>query len=190
MTSPLYFLPVATAAVTAGASLLQEVVGGAAAAGSSFADMLASKAADDGDDKKKKIDDNVDKPGDPSAILNLVDQIQNGIQAKLQALGLNLDSDLNLSIDDNGQVQVAGDSDSATMLEQIINSDPKLQGKMAALKRAAKGSGEADQLEAKLKYEQGRVQLQVQQPADNGAASNTSSGATGLASAGLASVAK
>ncbi|WP_254507325.1 hypothetical protein [Anatilimnocola floriformis] len=186
MTSPLYFLPVATAAVTAGASILQEAVGSAASAGSAFADMLAGKTEEE-DDDKKKIDDNVDKPGDPSAILNLVDQIQNGIQAKLQSMGLNLDSDLTLSIDNDGKVQIAGDSDSAAMLEQIINSDPKLQSKMASLKRAAKGSGQADQLEAKLKYEQGRVQLQVQQPADdNAAAGANAASAAGSAGALLA----
>jgi hypothetical protein len=167
MTSALYFLPLATAAVQAGANVLQEVVSGASAAGSSFADMLAGKTEEkDGDQKIEGEND----PSDPTGLLALIGQIQNGIQAKLQSMGLDLDSELTLSIDDNGQVQIAGDSDSAAMLEQIINSDPALQSKMGALKRAAKASGEADRLEAKLRYEQGSVQLQVAEPvADSGA---------------------
>gem|GEM_PF-4682294 len=159
MTSALYFLPLATTAAHVGSAALQQVAAGVTAAGTSFADMLAGKSSED----EKKIDDAVKEPGDATAMLALIGQIQSGLQNMLQSLGLNLKGELTLSIDDTGKVQVAGDSDSAAVLEQVINSDPTLQAKMGALKRAARSSGDADRFEAKLRYEQGRVQLEVQE---------------------------
>ena len=76
-----------------------------------------------------------------------------------------LDGNLDLSIDADGKVSIGGDSDSAATLEQLINSDPTLQAKMGALKRACAASGAADQLEAKLRSQAGQLQLQVADPA-------------------------
>jgi hypothetical protein len=162
MTSALFFMPFAKAAAQVGTAVVQEVAESVSSASSAFADMLIKQPAEEEDETK--VDDAVKEPGDATAMLALIDQIQSGLQAKLQSMGLELDGELTLSIDKNGQVSIAGDSDSAAVLEQLINSDPALQAKMGALKRACKGSGEADQLEAKFRYEGGRVQLQVDEP--------------------------
>ncbi len=162
MNSAVFFLPFTQTAVQAGAAVLGEVTESVTAAGASFAEMLTKEPQEK---DEKKIDDAVKEPGDATAILALVDQIQSGLQAKLQSMGLQLDGELTLSIDKNGKVSVAGDSDSAAVLEQIINSDPALQAKMGALTRACNAAGESDQLKAKFRYELGRVQLQVEEPA-------------------------
>jgi hypothetical protein len=163
----LFFLPFAqTAAQTAaqvGTSVVQQLSESISAAGASFAEMLAPDSAEE-DDQAKKTDGDK-KPGDTNAMLALIDQIQSGLQATLQSMGLQLDGDLDLSINADGKVSVGGDSDSAAMLEQLINSDPALQAKMGALKRACAASGAADQLEAKLRSQGGKVQLQVAEPA-------------------------
>jgi hypothetical protein len=169
MNPAILFLPAAQSAAQVGAAVLQEAGKNLLAGGSSFAKMLTGDDADD--DKPKKIDGPND-PSDPSAMLNLVDQIQNRLQSVLQSMGLQLDGDLNLSIDKNGKVSIDGDSDSAVAMEQIINSDPALQAKMGALKRACAASGVADQLKAKLRYMVGQLQFKLQQPtaADSAAA--------------------
>jgi hypothetical protein len=163
MNSAVFFLPFAKTAVQAGAAVLGEVTDRVTSAGASFADMLTKQPEEESDETKI---DETKEPGDPSAMLALIDQIQSGLQAKLQSMGLELDGELTLSIAKNGQVSIAGDSDAAAVLEQLINSDPALQAKMGALKRACQGSGEADQLEAKFRYDNGHVQLQVNEPAE------------------------
>lgn len=168
MNPAIYFLPFAQSAAQVGAAALQEAGQNLLAGGASFAEMLAGNAKED--EKAKKIDGPNDA-SDPSAMLNLVDQIQNRLQAVLQSMGLQLDGDLNLSIDANGKVSVDGDSDSAVAMEQIINSDPALQAKMGALQRACAASGVADQLKAKLRYMAGQLQFQLEQPAAADAAS-------------------
>lgn len=160
MNAAVYFLPFAQSAAQVGAAIVEEVSKNLVAGGASFAEMLAGD--DEEDDKAKKID-GPNEPGDPSAMLNLVDQIQNRLQAVLQSMGLQLDGELNLSIDRDGKVSIAGDSDSAVAMEQIINSDPALQAKMGALKRACEASGAADQLKAKLRYVAGQLQFQLEQ---------------------------
>lgn len=161
MNPAIYFLPFAKSAAEVGAAALEQVGKNLLAGGASFAELLAGN--DEEDEKAKKID-GPSEPGDASAMLNLVDQIQNQLQAVLQSTGLQLAGDLNLSIDQNGKVSIAGDSDSAVAMEQIINSDPALQAKMGALKRACEASGAADQLKAKLRYMAGQLQLQVEHP--------------------------
>lgn len=163
MTSALFFMPFAKAAAQVGTAVVHEVAESVSSASSAFADLLIKQPAEE--EAEKKVDDAVKEPGDPTATLALIDQIQSGLQAKLQSMGLELDGELTLSIDKNGQVSIAGDSDAAAVLEQLINSDPALQAKMGALTRACKASGEADLLKAKFRYELGRVQLQVEEPA-------------------------
>jgi hypothetical protein len=160
MNAAIFFLPVAQSAAQAGVAVLEEVGKNLAASGASFAELLA------GDDEEEKAQE-IDGPqgsGDATAMLNLVAQIQSRLQAVLQSMGLQFDGELNLSIDQNGKVSINGDSDSAVALEQIINSDPALQAKMAALKRACEASGEADQLKAKFRYVLGQLQVQLEQP--------------------------
>jgi hypothetical protein len=166
MNPAILFLPFAQSAAQVGAAALQEVGKNLLAGGASFAEMLA------GDDDDKKEIDGQKEPGDPAAMLNLVDQIQNRLQAVLQSMGLQLGGDLNLSIDQQGKVSIAGDSDSAVALEQIINSDPALQAKMGSLKRACEASGAADQLKAKLRYMAGQLQFQLEPPGDESASSD------------------
>lgn len=162
MNAAVFFLPFAKSAAEVGTAAVQQLGDNLAAAGSAFADMLKPEQEAE---EAKKIEDGVKEPGDASSILALVDQIQNRLQATLQSMGLQLDGELTLSIDADGKITVGGDSDSAAVLEQLINSDPALQGKISALHRACKASGEADQLEAKLRYEAGKVQLQLEEPA-------------------------
>lgn len=164
----LYFLPyaksAAEAAIQTGSAAVQVLTESLADIGSSFADVLAANRDEKAKEAEKKAAGGPD-PSDASAMLALVDQIQSKLQAALQSMGLQLDQDLNLSIDQDGKVSINGDSDSAVALEQIINSDPALQVQMAALKRACQASGEADQLEAKLRYQANRLVLQVDEPA-------------------------
>lgn len=169
MNSAVFFLPFAQTAVQVGAAVLGDVTERVTSAGASFAEMLA-KPQEEVDEKQ--IDPAAKEPGDATAMLALLDQIQSGLQAKLQSMGLELDGELTLSIDQNGQVSIAGDSDAAAVLEQLINSDPALQAKMGALKRACEASGAADQFEAKFRCENGRVQMQANEPADEQFANN------------------
>lgn len=157
MNAALYLLPFAQSAAQVGTAVLAEVGDGLAAAGASFAEMLtkATKAGDERQDEKAS-----DQVGSASSLLNLIEQIQSGLQARLQSMGLQLDGDLSLTIDAEGKVAIAGDSDSAAVLEQVINSDPALQSKMAALTRACKASGAADRFEAQLRYRGGELELQ------------------------------
>ena len=164
MNPAIYFLPFAKSAAQVGAAALEQVGKNLLAGGASFAELLAGNGEEE--EKAQKID-GPQEPGDPTAMLNLVDQIQNQLQAVLQSMGLQLDGDLNLSIDADGQVSVNGDSDSAVALEQIINGDPALQAKMGALKRASAASGAADQLKAKLRSLAGQLQFQLEQPGND-----------------------
>lgn len=168
MHAAIFFLPFAQSAAQVGAAALESAGKNLLAGGASFAEMLAG---DDEEDEKAKKIDGPQEAGDPTAMLNLVDQIQNRLQAVLQSMGLQLDRDLNLSIGQDGKVSIAGDSDSAVALEQIINSDPALQAKMGALKRACEASGAADQLKAKLRYMAGQLQFQLEQSAADESAS-------------------
>lgn len=161
MTSALFFMPFAKTAAQVGTAVLQEVTESVASVGTSFADMLTKDTAAE---EAKKIEEGVKEPGQGTSMLELIEQIQNGLQAKLQSMGLKLDGELTLSIDADGKVAIGGDPDSAAMLEQLINSEPKLQAKFGALKRACQASGESDQFAAKLRYEAGKVQLQVNKP--------------------------
>lgn len=167
----LYFLPyaksAAEAAIQTGSAAMQVLSEGLSDVGASFANVLAANREEEEKKAEKKAAGAQD-PSDASAMLALVDQIQNQLQAALQSLGLQLDQELNLSIDQDGKVSVNGDSDSAVALEQIINSDPALQAKMAGLQRACKASGEADQLEAKLRYQANKIVLEVEEPAASG----------------------
>lgn len=162
MNAAVFFLPFAQSAAQVGTAAVQQLTESLASAGSAFAEMLKP---DTDEEEAQKIEDGVKKPGDASSILALVDQIQNRLQATLQSMGLQLDGDLTLSIDADGKIAIGGDSDSAAVLEQLINSDPALQSKIAGLHRACKASGAADQLEAKLRYQAGKVQLQLEEPA-------------------------
>lgn len=162
MNAAVFFLPFAKSAAQAGTAAVQQLGDGLASAGSAFADLLKP---DTEEQQAKKIEDGAKDPSDASSILALVDQIQNRLQATLQSMGLQLDGDLTLSIDADGKISIGGDSDSAAVLEQLINSDPTLQSKIASLHRACKASGESDQLEAKLHYQAGKVQLQLEEPA-------------------------
>ena len=164
MNAAIFFLPFAQAAAQVGAAALESAGKNLLAGGASFAEMLAGDDEEDGNAKKI---DGPQEAGDPSAMLNLVDQIQNRLQAMLQSMGLQLDGDLNLSIDGDGKVSIAGDSDSAMAMEQIINSDPALQAKMGALKRACEASGAADQLKAKLRNIAGQLQFKLEEPFGN-----------------------
>jgi hypothetical protein len=158
-----FFLPYAKTAAEVATATVVQVGKGLADAGASFAEMLAPEPSEDEQDQKNEV--GAKDASDATAMLNLVDQIQNQLQATLQSMGLQLDGELNLSIDADGKVSVGGDSDSAAMLEQLINSDPALQAKMGALKRACAASGAADQLEAKLRTQAGKLQFQVIEPA-------------------------
>jgi hypothetical protein len=162
MNAAVFFLPFAQSAAQVGTAAVQQLGESLHSAGSAFADLLKPETEAE---ESEKIEDGVKEPGDASALLALVDQIQNRLQATLQSMGLQLDGELTLSIDADGKISLTGDSDSAAVLEQLINSDPALQGKIAALHRACKASGEADQLEAKLRYQAGKVQLQLPEPA-------------------------
>ncbi|WP_425618794.1 hypothetical protein NA78x_002510 [Anatilimnocola sp. NA78] len=161
MTSPLSFLPFAKTAAEVGAGVVNRITQSAADLSGQFAKMLAT---DDEEEDAKKIEDGVKQPGNADGMLALIDQLQSGLQAKLQSMGLQLDGELTLSIAADGKVSVSGDSDAAAVLEQIINSDPKLQAKMGALKRAAEAAGKSDQAETKLKYFAGQLQLEAQEP--------------------------
>lgn len=162
MNAAVFFLPFAKSAAQVGTAAVEQLGDALSSAGSAFADMLKP---DTEEEKAKKIADGAKDPSDASSILALVDQIQNRLQATLQSMGLQLDGDLTLSIDADGKIAIGGDSDSAAVLEQLINSDPTLQGKISSLHRACKASGESDQLAAKLRYQAGKVQLQLAEPA-------------------------
>jgi CelD/BcsL family acetyltransferase involved in cellulose biosynthesis len=164
----LFYLPyarsAAEAAIQTGSAAVQMLTESLSDAGDAFAQVLTANR-EEAEKKAEKIAAGVQDPSDASAMLALVDQIQSQLQAALQSMGLQLDQELNLSIDQDGKVAIDGESDSAAVLEQIINSDPALQAQMAALKRACKASGEADQLEARLRYQANEITLEVEEPA-------------------------
>ncbi|QDU27780.1 hypothetical protein ETAA8_28710 [Anatilimnocola aggregata] len=161
MNSVMYFLPFANSAAQLGTAAIQQLTESAVNTGSAFAELLAG---DNESEDEKKIEQGLKGADSSDGVIALVDQIQSGLQAKLQSMGLQLDGELTLSIDADGKVSVAGDSDSAAVLEQIINSDPKLQAQMGALKRACEAAGKSDQADTKLKYFAGQLHLETPEP--------------------------
>lgn len=160
MNSAMYLLPFASSAAQMGTAAVQSVAEGLSASGEAFAKMLAGKETED----EKEIEQGLKDGDSADSMIALIDQIQAGLQAKLQSMGLQLDGELTLSIDADGKVNVEGDSDAAAVLEQIINSDPKLQAKMGKLKRVCEAAGQSAQADTKLKYFAGELQLEKAEP--------------------------
>jgi hypothetical protein len=162
MNSAMYFLPFANSAAQAGAAVAQSITEGIASSTTAFAEMLSKPTEEE--DKEKKIDEGLQGGNAADSMIALIDQIQSGLQAKLQSMGLQFDGEMTLSIDAEGNVSIEGDSDAAAVLEQLINSDPKLQAKMGALKRACEAAGQSAVADTTLKYFAGQLQLETPEP--------------------------
>jgi hypothetical protein len=142
MTSPLAYLPLATAAATFGAEAARTAALGLLSAGSSFADALSASLG--------ATSDVALKPGEQAAsapsLTELIDQLQQQLAGKLQALGLTVNDPLTLQFADGGDIHVQGPADSASVVEQLLQSDPSLQQSIADLFRsltlANPGSGD------------------------------------------------
>jgi hypothetical protein len=125
MPSPLAFLPLATTAASLGAGVAQRVAQGLLAGGSSFADSLA--AAMNGSSEKAPAANESANPASSDSLSDLIDQLRTQLMSKLQSLGISTDETLKLHCRAAGEIDVEGDSDSAALIEQLLQSDAGLR---------------------------------------------------------------
>ncbi len=126
MTSPLYFLPIATAAASLGSAAAARIGQGLQAAGGSFAALLSG-------DQTPEVSGKASSESEQSQLGSLLEKLQSTLHDKLQSLGLRVDSELTLRINDAGRIDAHGDPDSAALLEQLFQTDGGLQQQLAEL---------------------------------------------------------